>query len=153
MKLVGKRGISGILEVITVLLMVVALGLMVGLWWIIPSVTGRHFGMGENYFEKYFVVLMLAGVLAECVLWQLRGILHNINEQMPFCRDNVRRLRIMATECLVLGALFAVGVLFVSRVFMAVVFVTFVVVGLVLLVFSELFSQAVSYKEENESTI
>ena len=153
MKLVGKRGVSGALEIVTVLLMLTALGLMTGLWWLIPYVTGRVPGEAELYFEKYFAVLLFSGLLAECILWNARGILHNVNTQKPFCRDNVRRLRLLGAECLILGALYAVGVFFISRVFMVAVFVTFTVVGLTLLVFAELFHQAVQYKEENESTI
>ena len=75
-------------------------------------------------------------------------------EQGPrFCADTVRRLRVLGIECLVLGSLYAVATFFVTKIFMVVVLVTFAIVGMILLVFAELFRQAVAFKEENDMTI
>ncbi len=153
MKLVGKRGLSGVIEALLVVLMVVAVGLMLTLPWSISFVTHRQPGEEGYYYEKYMVVLALSGVLAELVLWQARGIMGNVNRGCPFCSDTVKRLRIIGIECLTIGISYAIATFFVTKIFMIVVLVTFTIVGLILLVFSELFRQAVAYKEENDMTI
>ena len=104
MKTVSKNGLSGIIEAALIALMLVALGLMISLPWSITGVTDRKPGMEGFYYEKYFVVLMFSGLMAELILWQARGIMHNVNVGRPFCRDTVRRLRTIGTECLVLAA-------------------------------------------------
>lgn len=153
MKLVGKNGLSGWIETSMGILMVVAAILMVTLPWSIPYVTDRHPGDPEGYYYRYMVVLIISGILAELILWQAKGIMRNVNAGNPFCRDTVRRLKVIGVECLVLGAFYGAAVFLVTKVFMIVVLVTFLVVGLSLLVFSELFRQAVAYKEENDMTI
>ena len=103
--------------------------------------------------ELGVVVLMFSGLMAELILWQARGIMHNVNVGRPFCRDTVRRLRTIGTECLVLAVAYFVGMFFVTKFFMVLIFVAFSVIGLILFVFAELFRQAIIYKEENEMTI
>ena len=126
---------------------------MISLPWSITGVTDRKPGMEGFYYEKYFVVLMFSGLMAELILWQARGIMHNVNVGRPFCRDTVRRLRTIGTECLVLAVAYFVGMFFVTKFFMVLIFVAFSVIGLILFVFAELFRQAIIYKEENEMTI
>lgn len=153
MKLIGRTGVSGAVETVLDALMIVAPLLMVTLPWTIPWVTDRGPGEELYLYEKYMVVLLISGLMAELILWQARGIMHNVNRGCAFCADTVRRLRVCGWECLVLGAIYAVSVFFVTKIFMIVVLVTFTVVGLILLVFSELFRQAETYKKENDMTI
>lgn len=61
--------------------------------------------------------------------------------------------RTIGTECLVLAVAYFVGMFFVTKFFMVLIFVAFSVIGLILFVFAELFRQAIIYKEENEMTI
>ena len=151
--LVGKNGLSGIIEAALIALMVVALGLMISLPWTVSQVTQHNAGEPGYWYEKYLVVLMFSGLLAELILWQARGVMHNVDVGRPFCRDTVRRLRIIGAECLVLAAFYFVAIFVVTKFFMGVVFVAFTIIGLILFVFAELFRQATVYKEENEMTI
>ena len=153
MKLVGKNGLSGIIEAALIALMVVALGLMISLPWSISSVAKEQPGAPGFWYEKYLVVLLFSGILAELILWQARGIMHNVNTGRAFTRDTVRRLRLIGAFCLVLALFYFIAVFVVTKFFMVVVFVAFSVIGLILFVFAELFRQAAIYKEENEMTI
>ena len=153
MKIVGKRGLSGAIEIALAVLMGVALVLTATLPWSIPAVTDRQPGEAGGWFEKYLVVLAVSGVLAELILWQSRGIMRNVNRGCAFSADTVRRLRVTGTECLVLAAFYFAAVFVVTKFFMVVVFAAFAVLGLSLFVFAELFHQAVAYKKENDQTI
>ncbi len=153
MKLVGKQGLSGLVEIALVALMVVALGLTISLPWSVEAVTHNTPGAAGYWYEKYLAVLLVSGVLSECILWQARGLMHNVNTGDAFSRDTVRRLRVIGWFCLALALFYFVAVFVVTRFFMVVVFVAFSVVGTILFVFAELFLQAVRYKEENDMTI
>ena len=59
----------------------------------------------------------------------------------------------MAAEVLVLALFYFATMFWMSKFFMAVLFIVFVLAGGVLLVFAELFRQANAYKEENDMTI
>ena len=152
-KLIGKGGVSRIVEGLLIALMCVAPVIMATLPWTIPLITDRVPGEANLLYEKYMVILLISGVMAELVLWQARGIMCNVNKGRAFCADTVRRLRVLGIECLVLGSLYAVATFFVTKIFMVVVLVTFAIVGMILLVFAELFRQAVAFKEENDMTI
>ena len=153
MKLVGKQGLSGLVEIALVALMVVALGLTISLPWSVEAVTHNTPGAAGDWYEKYLAVLLVSGVLSECILWQARGLMHNVNTGDAFSRDTVRRLRVIGWFCLALALFYFAAVFVVTRFFMVVVFVAFSVVGTILFVFAELFLQAVRYKEENDMTI
>ncbi len=153
MKLVGKQGLSGLVEIALVALMVVALGLTISLPWSVEAVTHNTPGAAGYWYEKYLAVLLVSGVLSECILWQARGLMHNVNTGDAFSRDTVRRLRVIGWFCLALALFYFAAVFVVTRFFMVVVFVAFSVVGTILFVFAELFLQAVRYKEENDMTI
>lgn len=153
MKIVGKQGLSGVIEIALDVLMGVALLLTVSLPWSISAVTLKQPGMAGLWYEKYLAVLAVSGIIAELILWQARGIMKNINRGHAFSEDTVRRLRIIGGECLAVALFYFVAVFVVTKFFMVAVFVTFSVVGLILFVFAELFRQAVSYKKENDMTI
>lgn len=152
-KLIGKGGVSRIVEGMLIFLLCLAPVLMVTLPWTIPMITDRRAGEPLFLYEKYLVILFLSGLVAELVLWQARGIMRNVNHGKAFSADTVRRLHTIGVECLTLGVAYAIATFFVTKFFMVVVLVTFITVGMILLVFAELFRQAVAYKEENDMTI
>ncbi len=69
------------------------------------------------WYEKYLIVLLISGFVAEFILWQARGIMHNVNRNRPFCRDTVRRLRLLGLLCIVLAVFYFVAIFWVARFF------------------------------------
>ena len=151
MKLVGKNGLSRVIEIFIVILMAGVLGLLILLPWSITWITERT--ASDPYYTRYLVILTYSGVMAELIFWQARGIMRNVNKNQMFSVNTVRRMRTMAIETLVLAACYLATMFWMSKFFMAALFVVFVLSGSVLLVFAELFRQAVQYKEENDMTI
>lgn len=80
----GKRGLSGLVEIALYALMVVAFGLTITLPWSVAAVTHHQPGGAGWWYEKYLAVLLVSGVLSECILWQARGLMHNVNTGRPF---------------------------------------------------------------------
>lgn len=151
MKLIGKNGLSRVIEACLIALLVIVPMLLVTLPWSITWITERTHD--DPFYIRYLVILTYSGLMTELIIWQGRGILHNVNVGRVFSADTVRRLRVMATECLVLATFYLATMFWMSKFFMAFLFVTFVLVGCSLLVFAELFRQANEYKKENDMTI
>lgn len=148
-----KPTLSRIMEISVYVLMALDLVLMILLPWLTDTVTTQR--PGKEFYRDYLIILYTSAIIAEFVLWQCRGIMHNVNIGRPFGKDMVRRLRTVGTLCLVLAALYLlfVFVLGFIKFFMALIMVVFAFIGLVLFVFAELFRQAGAYKEENDMTI
>ncbi len=153
MKSLDKSWFSLFIEYTLSLLMLVALVLTISLPWSIPAVTLHNPGESDFWFEKYFVVLAISGIIALLILWQARAILRIVNKGNPFVKEMVKRLRIIGIQSLVLAAFYFVSVFLVTKFFMILVFVTFSIVGMILFVFARIFEQAIAYKEENDMTI
>ena len=151
MKLIGKNGLSRWIEIYTTVLLCVIPLLVVTLPFTITWITERPHG--DPFYTRYLVILTYSGVMAELIFWQARGIMRNVNRNCVFSADTVRRMRVMAAEVLVLALFYFATMFWMSKFFMAVLFVVFVLAGAVLLVFAELFRQANAYKEENDMTI
>ncbi len=154
MKLADKRGLSGALEVVLWVAMAVGLAVTVTLPWSIRAVMMPFNPNPDYWYPRYVVCLMGSGVFAELILWQARCIMRNVNTGTIFSSDTVKRMKIAAGECLALSVFYLVMLLCgMTKFTMVVVCVTFLLAGLIVLVFSELFRQAVAYKQENDMTI
>ncbi len=152
-KIVGQRGLSRIIEYCLVALLAIIPLLLVSLPWSITLFTDRTPDDPDGFYQRYFVILSVSAVLVELIIWQGRGVLRNVNNGRVFSDDTVRRLKVMAVECMVMAVFYFATMFWMSKFFMAVLFVCFVLIGCSLLVFAELFRQATAYKEENDMTI
>lgn len=153
MKLVGKKRLSGALEIAVWVLLFVTVAIIAALPWIIDWM--MQFNQNEDFWRpRYLVTLMTSGGFALLLQWELRGILHNANTGTIFSNNTVRRLRTMGIESLLLAAFYAV-MLFcgMTKFSVALILLIFSLTGLILLVFGELFLQAIEYKQENDMTI
>lgn len=151
MKVFEKRGI--LFEYALILLMLLALALTISLPWSIPAITQHVPGEKGLWFEKYMIILALSGMLALLILWQARCIIHIIRKGSPFIPEMVKRLRTVGLDCLVLAAFYFIATFIVTTFFMIIVVVTFSVIGLIMLIISQIFRQAIVFKEENDRVI
>ncbi len=153
MAVIGKRSLSRALEITIIVLLAVVPALIIALPWLITLATGRTSEDPQGYYYRYLITLAYSGVMVELLLWQSRGIMHNVNNGKVFSTNTVRRMRIMAAECWVLATAYLATMVWMHKFFMAALFVCFAMFGCALLVFSDLFRQANRYKEENDMTI
>lgn len=154
MKLNDKRGLSGALEIALWVALAAGLVITLTLPWSINAVMMPFNPNPAYWYPRYLVTLAVSGILAELILWQGRGIMHNVNRGAAFSADTVRRMKVASAECLVLSAFYLVMLLCgMTKFTMLVVAVMFLLTGLIILVFAGLFSQAIEYKQENDMTI
>ncbi len=154
MKLVGKKGLSGVLEITMWVLMAMTVAVLVTLPWFVDTFMMPFNNNPDFWRTRYLVTLGVSGVMALLVMWQARGILHNVNVGTIFSMHTVRLMKGLGAEFLVLSLFYFVTLFFGMTKFSIVLLaLVFLVAGLVVLVFSELFRQATAYKQENDMTI
>lgn len=158
MKLIGKHGLSWALEMLVWVLMACAVAAIVTVPWLVDwmmELNVRNDLWDASFWRpRYMVTLAVSGVMALAMLWQARRILHNVNTGTIFTMDTVKRMKILGFEALAVS-LFYVVMLFVgmTKFSIGLIALVFAFAGLIALVFSELFRQATSYKQENDMTI
>lgn len=151
MKALKKRGF--IFEFALVFLMLLAVALVISLPWSIPAITQHVPHETGLWFEKYMILLAISGLLALVILWQARCIVHIISKGNPFVQEMVRRMRTIGIDCLILAAFYCLSIFVITTFFMIVVFITFSVIGFIMLIFSQIFRQAILFKEENDRVV
>ena len=153
MKLIGKRSLSGALEIVTWLLMAATVGTMASLYWIVEWM--MNFNNNPAHWRPlYLVTLIVSGVFALLILWQVRGVLHNANNGTIFSMNTVKRMNLLGVESLLMS-LFYVVMLFVgmTKFSVGLVALIFAFFGVIAVLFADLFVEAVNYKKENDMTI
>ena len=158
MKLVGKNRLSGVLEYVTWALIAVSAVSLVAVHWIVTWMMELNVNNAvwdpSFWYPRYVLTLGMSALLALLILWQARRILHNANNGTVFSLSTVRSMRILGVEVLV-GAAFYLVMLFCGMTKFAVglLALVFALGGMIVLVFAELFVQAINYKQENDMTI
>lgn len=155
MKYVGKNSLSSYFKIFIILLMFAAVAVVLGL----PILLKRYISW-LNYIHLYdisykylLLILYISGISSLFILNELRKIFNTLENYDPFVLHNVKSLKTISNFC------FLIGIVYVSKIFILNSFMTliivlvFIVCGILALVLSEVFNQAVKYKEDNDLTI
>ena len=109
--------------------------------------------MLETYPIHMTAVLMLSGILALIILWELRRIFNTLVKTNPFTLENVKSLRIMARASFAISVIYIAKCIFWFTLATVLLIMVFAIAGLFCLVLADVFKQAVAYKEENDLTV
>lgn len=141
------------------------LGLFVFLWAIFTSFSGLT-QLKTIKLVITFVLFITGGSSLLGMLFYLRKIIGSLIEKTPFTWSNVKSLRIIALLCLVISICYGIN-MFINRQYISFTivsidmngihtdleFLIFFFAACFIFVLSEVFKQAVEFKEENDLTI
>lgn len=116
-------------------------------------VAGRYFKIFEEFYIPLCIIFIIAGVFALVIVWELRTIFKTVMKENPFVRENVRSLKRMGISSFCIAFMMLTRLLFVITPAALVLVAVFAIAGLFSLVLSQVFDQAVTYKQENDLTI
>lgn len=125
-------------------------------WITVPLIfkqAGKYFSIFKKYYLPYCIIFMIAGVFALVILWELRNMFKTVIKADPFIIENVVSLKRMGICSLFISAIMAVRLFFVVTPAAMVLSLVFLIAGLFSFVLSQVFNQAVIYKQENDLTI
>lgn len=154
MKVMGEKVVGSILKLILQICFVLGIIFLV----ILPFsvlIIGKDF-------TEFIIELYPNGICFLVIVKQFISLFDSLKENNPFCDNTVKRLKRAGTASIAISIILAIIVLY--EIFLAkgtimfivitcLLCVLFIGVSLALYILSELFKQAVNYKQENELTI
>lgn len=117
----------------------------------------RWYAQYNEYYAKYYIyqiiLLMISGVFACLIMYELRKMMHSVAIEDCFVYENVISLRRMGSYAFVISIASFLRFTFDTTPGVTVVVCVFVIAGLFSKVLANVFARAVAYKEENDMTI
>jgi hypothetical protein len=114
---------------------------------------GKYYSIIQKWYIPFCVVFVVAGIFALFILRELRRMFQTVMNQNPFVYENVMSLKRMGICAFIISISMAVRLIFVITPSALVLVAVFLIAGLFSLVLSQVFDQAVTYKQENDLTI
>lgn len=114
---------------------------------------GRYYKIFDRFYLPFCIIFIIAGIFALAILLELRRIFQTVMKGDPFVRDNVGSLKRMGICAFAISVAMAARLFFVITPAALVLVAVFSIAGLFSLVLSQVFDQAVTYKQENDLTI
>lgn len=114
---------------------------------------GKFMPIFKDNYIPFCIIFMIAGAFALIILWNLRKIFQTVINEDPFVRENVEALKRMGVCAFIIALIMLIRLFFVITPAALVIILVFLVAGLFSLVLSQVFDQAVTYKQENDLTI
>ncbi len=114
---------------------------------------GKYFKVFREFYLPFCIIFFIAGVFALIIVWELRTIFKTVIKEDPFVRENVRSLKRMGVSSFCIALMMLTRLLFVVTPAALVLVAVFAIAGLFSFVLSQVFDQAVTYKQENDLTI
>lgn len=171
MKIIGEKSLSS--NVIMGLNAIFAIISLIDIW--VFSVILKvvvHISMNENIQSNvtdlvFFATLLITGIIALLVIYQLIKIFKNLKKNILFCNDNLVSLKKITIKCFILSVLYlalAIIVLIIMKnatneivyyalAFSIILMLVFMVNGIGIKILCEIYKKAIEYKEENDFTI
>lgn len=115
---------------------------------------GRYY---SNKIEEHYVAMMFifggAALLGMLILYELRNMMKTVVDENCFVWRNVNSLERMGGLSICISVLFIIKIFVVPTPATFVIIIVFFVAALFSGVLSQVFAQAITYKEENDLTI
>lgn len=113
----------------------------------------RYYEPLDIYYIPFSIIFILSGIFALRILWELRRMFGTVIQGDPFVGENVTSLRRMGLCAFIISVCMAFRLLFEITAASLILILVFLIAGLFSLVLSQVFDQAITYKQENDLTI
>lgn len=153
MTIIDEKGLSGILKKFLDLIFIGGACIYV----LLPLVIKWYIRLlNQNNRENYYFILIflyVTGLFCLLICHEMRKIFKTLNRRNPFMMDNAVSLKRVSICSFIISICYVVKIICYNSILTMVITMIFVILGLFLLVLSEVFKQAVEVKEENDLTI
>ena len=153
MKITGKNSLSNFIKIILQVFGVLGIVLLIILPWILSYyINAFRLDLADSYIPC-LILLYSSAIPMLIIVWQAIKLFDLLKENTPFVMDNVKHLKVASICSGIISGEYLIGIFFMRSVFIVLVAGIFLVLWIGLYIMSELFKQAVEYKEENDLTI
>lgn len=153
MKITGKNSISNYIKMI--LQITFAFGTLVVLllpWVVKIYIQFLRLDL-QNFYFPCLILLYLSGIPMLIIVWQFIKLFDSLKKSQPFIMENARHLKMASWCCAIISVEYVVGIYVFHSIFTLIITGIFLIAWIGLSILSELFKQAVEFKEENDLTI
>ena len=117
------------------------------------KIIGRWYPTFRDYYIQMCILFFCSGIVAVWIIGELRRIFQTVIQENCFVQENVKSLMKMGILSFIICGITLVRLVFVITPATLIIILVFFIAGLFSIVLSQVFAQAVSYKEENDLTI
>lgn len=154
MPILGKKGLSGYVKKLLNLILLSGILIMLGLPFVFKwYLNAFNYHDSNATYIFLLVFLYLTGFFCLWIVYEMNRIFKTLTRKDPFQMDNVRSLNRMAINAFVIAVAYIVKIILYNSFLTIIITMVFIIAGLFLIILSEVFKQAVSFKEENDLTI
>jgi hypothetical protein len=154
MKVVGKQSVASVTKIALVSMMVITVGLLITLPWVITYYLKISYHMVNVYAKTVLLVMLYpCGILGFLIENELKKMFRTLETENPFVQENVKSLNRMGGYMVIVLALFIFKMIMLNTVMTMVCGFACIIIALFCFVLSDVFRQAVQYKQDNDLTI
>lgn len=113
----------------------------------------RYLNLSEGLILPTIITLLLSGVCAVYLIFQLKRIFRTLTAGNPFVIENTIYLKNMAVVAFIISIIYIFKLTYWFTPATVIIVLVFLVAGLFCLTLKDLFAQAIKYKEDNDLTI
>ena len=151
MKVTGKKSLGTLIEMCLKLIMVIGIVIIIGLPFFLEKY--RQWMHPKIEYYPTLAILYSSGIPALIIVYRFIQIFHTLGKNNPFCKENIKHLKVISICAFIIMLEFMVGIFFITSIFAIVIIGIFAITWLGTYILSELLKEAIKYKEENELTI
>jgi hypothetical protein len=153
MRIIDEKGLSGYVKKLLNLVFLGGIGILLCLPYLLNWYLDRLYYPAQRSYYFLLFFLYFTGAFCLWIIYEMIKIFKTLNRKNPFMMDNVISLQKTAFSSFIIAAAYIVKIIFYNSFLTMVITMIFVIAGLFLTILSEVFKQAVEYKEENDLTI
>lgn len=152
MRVTGRKSLSSFVQVMLEVVFILGIGVILTLPWDLTWYL-NNFEVRQDVYYPMLVILYVSGVLALIVVYKFTRLFKALSDNKPFVFENAKLLKQISICCFLISIIYIAGIFIFQSVFPVIIFMIFTVGWIGMYILSELFKQAVKYKEENDLTI
>lgn len=154
MKFLGEKSLSSIVKLLLDLIYIGGILILLSLPYLLNwflTLNGYYVSTKIYYF--LFVLLIVTGILALVIVNEIRKIFNTLKRKDPFKMDNVISLKRMGISAFLISFFYIFKIIFFNSFMTVIIVMVFIIAGFFSIILAEVFSQAVTYKNDHDLTI
>ncbi len=152
MKILGKNSISNYIRICLQLVFIGGTLILITLPFLLNYYL-QLFNLPTDIYPPTLTLLYVSGIPALIIIYQFIKLFESLKDANPFVTKNSNYLKTSSFCSLIIAIEYFISIFIFKSVFTIIIMMIFIIAWIGLYILSELFKQAINYKEENDLTI
>ena len=152
MKILGKNSISNYIRICLQLVFIGGTLILITLPFLLNYYL-QLFNLPTDIYPPTLTLLYVSGIPALIIIYQFIKLFESVKDANPFVTKNSNYLKTSSFCSLIIAIEYFISIFIFKSVFTIIIMMIFIIAWIGLYILSELFKQAINYKEENDLTI